>query len=159
MFSSSLMIWECSGISHYWCETEVCHRGLSVCWKPQTPTERETEAETQLRRLSDDSSDRMVCRLLTKQWEHLTARKHNSSCGLTSHTGGPTNQQKTLRNVSNNKIKTTRFSDSQLRVLVLQGVGASAAAREFVERLQRSSTDFKKIETAVRTIKYIYVLS
>ena len=60
--------------------------------------ERETSAVWQL--LWSD-----VLQVTHKKWEHLTVRKHNSSCRLTPHIGGPANQEQTPRNVSNKKIK------------------------------------------------------
>lgn len=63
-------------------------------------TDRERERSAVWQQLWSD-----VLQVTHKKWEHLTVRKHNSSFRLTPHIGGPANQEKTPRNVSNNKIK------------------------------------------------------
>lgn len=157
-FPSSLMniCWECSvrylGCTG-WSDVKL-KSGTVVCLSTGNHKHRQRESRSFIC-CFDSSSDQMYCRLLTKQWEHLTAWKYNSSCRLTPHTGVPTNLEKTHRNISNKTIKNTLISNSQPGLVVPQGGNYFCSCQGVRAKISEKLNCFKKsIERKKISIKY-----
>lgn len=75
------------------------------CLSTGSQTHRQTDRQRKRERDISCLTAALIRCIAGYPQEMRTVRKHNSSCRLTPHIGGPANQEKTPRNVSNNKIK------------------------------------------------------